>query len=229
MKKIKKFKIKQNSNNEYSNYHYFIPRSEHIKFADARTLDTEIGDLRNQINELEEKTQYLIDKAPLIGFGTGENITLRGCADSNFRKFKIEGNSQQEIIEEVKGKEVTGEYITINDVELEDGRIIVSGNSEQETRSGKNKYNATVNKTVNNVSSIADIQYFTLNGTSSTDGRVSFGLQTLKAGIYTVNLKCISGSYSNSANYLDHILRIWKGDSWNTFGTTINNFLELNI
>ena len=222
MKKIKKFKIKQNSNNEYSNYHYFIPKSEHIKFADARTLDTEIGDLRNQINELEEKTQYLIDKAPLIGFGTGENITLRGCANSNFRKFKIEGNSKQEIIEGVKGKEVTGEYITINDVDLEDGRITVNGNSEQEKRSGKNKYNATINKTVNNVSSIADIQDFILNGTSSADGRASFRLQTLKAGTYTVNLKYINGSFSNSANYPDHILRIWKGDSWDTFGATMN-------
>ena len=90
MKKIKKFKIKQNSNNEYSNYHYFIPKSEHIKFADARTLDTEIGDLRNQINELEEKTQYLIDKAPLIGFGTGENITLNQKHNGN-KKNQTDG------------------------------------------------------------------------------------------------------------------------------------------
>lgn len=97
MKKIKKFKIKQNSNNEYSNYHYFIPKSEHIKFADARTLDTEIGDLRNQINELEEKTQYLIDKAPLIGFEEGESsLSLRGCANDEIRKVGIDGNSFQQ-------------------------------------------------------------------------------------------------------------------------------------
>lgn len=100
MKKIKKFKIKQNSNNEYSSYHYFIPKSEHIKFADARTLDTEIGDLRNQINELEEKTQYLIDKAPLIGFEEGESsLNLRGCANDKIRKVGIYGNSKQEIRE----------------------------------------------------------------------------------------------------------------------------------
>ena len=101
-------------------------------------------------------------------------------------------------------------------------RFGIYGNSKQETRSEKNKYNATINKTVNNVSSIADIQYFILNGTSSADGRASFRLQTLKAGTYTVNLKYINGSFSNSANYPDHILRIWKGDSWDTFGATMN-------
>ena len=118
--------------------------------------------------------------------------------------------------------QASGEYIHVEDSSNCRAKIGIGGNHEQEKRSGKNKYNATINKTVNNVSSIADIQYFILNGTSSTDGRASFRLQTLKAGTYTVNLKYINGSFSNSANYSDHILRIWKGDSWNTFGTTIN-------
>lgn len=150
MKKIKKFKIKQNSNNEYSSYHYFIPKSEHIKFADARTLDTEIGDLRNQINELEEKTQYLIDKAPLIGFEEGESsLNLKGCANDEIRKVGIDGQSEQKSYEGYNELENIAITQTMNGVTFtknNDGTVIANGTATSTSYIAVNNFSFIANQ-----------------------------------------------------------------------------------
>ncbi len=106
-------------------------------------------------------------------------------------------------------------------VEKEWNNFNIYGRTYQKTRN-KSLYNGTCDKTINNVRNIVDLQYATMNGTSNGDGRLSYKLQTLKAGTYTLCCKYISGTFSSSASYAYNIIRVWQGDTWTTFGNQIN-------
>ena len=74
--------------------------------------------------------------------GEGEIISYNNADNcQRYTKVSISGNSAQEVVEEVPGTEVEGESITAQDITLPKGRIGVYGNSKQESRSGKNKFN----------------------------------------------------------------------------------------
>lgn len=205
-----------------------------LKKHDNPETNTEKFDIENYLNGNWDKINGNAKKVntDILNIQAEQETQNTNIEENNSKIIELQ-NEKAKLEKELKEAQedfyqnsirgqASGEYIHVEDSSNCRAKIGIGGNSEQEKRSGKNKYNATINKTVNNVSIIADIQYFILNGTSSADGRASFRLQTLKAGTYTVNLKYINGSFSNSANYPDHILRIWKGDSWNTFGTTID-------
>lgn len=71
--------------------------------------------------------------------GEGEYITYNNNDNyDKYTKIEVNGNSAQEVIEEVLPTIVEGESITAQDITLPKGRIGVYGNSKQETRSGKN-------------------------------------------------------------------------------------------
>lgn len=94
--KIKKLKIKLNKDNEYSDYRYFIPKSNNIKMTDGRDVDEAVQSLKDKIVNLKEQANYLISKAPLVKYAEGTSITITDCAEAPLRKFSIEGNSYQE-------------------------------------------------------------------------------------------------------------------------------------
>lgn len=94
--KIKKLKIKLNKDNEYSDYRYFIPKSNNIKMTDGRDVDEAVQSLKDKIANLKEQANYLIDKAPLVKYAEGTSITITDCAETPLRKFSIEGDSYQE-------------------------------------------------------------------------------------------------------------------------------------
>lgn len=74
--------------------------------------------------------------------GEGEYITYNN--DDNYDKYtkiEVNGNSAQEVIEEVLPTIVEGESVTAQGITLPKGRIGVYGNSKQESRSGKNIFN----------------------------------------------------------------------------------------
>ena len=106
-----------------------------------------------------------------------EFISFNDGSDNNLIITKIEGNSKQKIIEEVKGKEATGEFITVNDIELEDGRITISGNSKQETREGYNIVDISkfTDTTRSGITITRDVEKgcLTLNGTSTSTFAIS--------------------------------------------------------
>ncbi len=97
--KIKKLKIKLNKDNEYSDYRYFIPKSNNIKMTDGRDVDEAVQSLKDKIANLKEQADYLINKAPLVKYAEGASIILTDCAEAPLRKFSIEGNSYQDIKE----------------------------------------------------------------------------------------------------------------------------------
>ena len=94
--KIKKLKIKLNKDNEYSDYRYFIPKSNNIKMTDGRDVDEAVQSLKDKIANLKEQANYLINKAPLVKYAEGTSITITDCAEAPLRKFSIEGDSYQE-------------------------------------------------------------------------------------------------------------------------------------
>lgn len=97
--KIKKLKIKLNKDNEYSDYRYFIPKSNNIKMTDGRDVDEAVQSLKNKIANLKEQANYLIDKAPLVKYAEGSSIIATGCAEIPLKKTVIEGDSYQRIRE----------------------------------------------------------------------------------------------------------------------------------
>lgn len=94
--KIKKLKIKLNKDNEYSDYRYFMPKSNNIKMTDGRDVDEAVQSLKDKIANLKEQANYLINKAPLVKYAEGASIILTDCAEAPLRKLTIEGNSKQE-------------------------------------------------------------------------------------------------------------------------------------
>ena len=71
--------------------------------------------------------------------GEGEYITYNNNDNyDKYTKIEVNGNSAQEVIEEVLPTIVEGESVTAQDITLPKGRIGVYGNSKQESRSGKN-------------------------------------------------------------------------------------------
>lgn len=98
--KIKKLKIKLNKDNEYSDYRYFIPKSNNIKMTDGRDVDEAVQSLKDKIANLKEQANYLINKAPLVKYAEGSNIAAAGCANEPLRKFTLEGDSYQKIRQE---------------------------------------------------------------------------------------------------------------------------------
>ena len=74
--------------------------------------------------------------------GEGEYITYNNNDNyDKYTKIEVNGNSAQEVIEEVLPTIVEGESVTAQGITLPKGRIGVYGNSKQESRSGKNIFN----------------------------------------------------------------------------------------
>lgn len=64
--------------------------------------------------------------------GKGTNITLKDTAKYPFQKFDIFGKTEQKRVEGIEGKRITAEYITANDIQSENGRITIEGNTYQD-------------------------------------------------------------------------------------------------
>lgn len=112
--KIKKLKIKLNKDNEYSDYRYFIPKSNNIKMTDGRDVDEAVQSLKDKIANLKEQANYLIDKAPLVKYAEGTSITITDCAEAPLRKFSIEGDSYQETREGYNKAKYTSDSTNVN-------------------------------------------------------------------------------------------------------------------
>lgn len=94
--KIKKLKIKLNKDNEYSDYRYFIPKSNNIKMTDGRDADEAVQSLKDKIANLKEQANYLINKAPLVKYVEGSSITTADSAEAQLRKITVVGDTYQE-------------------------------------------------------------------------------------------------------------------------------------
>lgn len=112
--KIKKLKIKLNKDNEYSDYRYFMPKSNNIKMTDGRDVDEAVQSLKDKIANLKEQANYLIDKAPLVKYAEGTSITITDCAEAPLRKFSIEGDSYQETREGYNKAKYTSDSTNVN-------------------------------------------------------------------------------------------------------------------
>lgn len=103
------------------------------------------------------------------------------------------------------------------------GQYYVDGISTQNTRSGKNLYNATLEEiTVNGLTRYADLQQLYLNGTPSVENRYMFGGTTFPSGTYTLCLELKSGTMSDIVFYL------YKNETWSSIASfrlnSSNNF-----
>lgn len=134
--KIKKLKIKLNKDNEYSDYRYFIPKSNNIKMTDGRDVDEAVQSLKDKIANLKEQANYLINKAPLVKYAEGSSITATECADAPLKKFTIEGDSYQEgrsgknlLRVTALTTEVDGVVFTVNP----DGTVLINGTNTGNT------------------------------------------------------------------------------------------------
>lgn len=130
--KIKKLKIKLNKDNEYSDYRYFIPKSNNIKMIDGRDVDEAVQSLKDKITNLKAQANYLIDKAPLVKYAEGTSITITDCAEAPLRKFSIEGDSYQETREGYNKLKLEDKTISVGGVEavILDGKITINGTPE---------------------------------------------------------------------------------------------------
>lgn len=189
------------------------------------------------IEELEQKTIKALQEVETPTPISGTNIDITDSAEAETTKIKINGNSEQNIIKEVEGTTVTGENITANNIELEDGRIAVSGNSKQETREGYNllavdnehcSYNTSTTTIIylndgwvemkNNTS---EVQY--VNYTAPTKNIVSGKSYTLKVEFADSN-KCNVFLQNANEDYSKVI-----GNSGNITNTSISDYIKVLI
>ena len=134
--KIKKLKIKLNKDNEYSDYRYFIPKSNNIKMTDGRDVDEAVQSLKDKIANLKGQANYLISKAPLVKYAEGTSITITDCAEAPLRKISIEGDSYQETREGYNLLPIETINTTINDVTVTnngDGSLTLNGTAKAYT------------------------------------------------------------------------------------------------
>lgn len=170
--KIKKLKIKLNKDNEYSDYRYFIPKSNNIKMTDGRDVDEAVQSLKDKIANLKEQANYLINKAPLVKYAEGASIVLTNCANDRIRKFTIEGDSWQETRSgknEFNSKaipEMSGTTYGVESKIDDDGIITLSNNTNS---SGYLSTRKTLKELCPKLK-VGDIAYLYLETTHKTQG-----------------------------------------------------------
>ena len=117
--------------------------------------------------------------------GEGEYITYNNNDNyDRYTKIEVNGNSAQEVIEEVLPTIVEGESITAQDITLPKGRIGVYGNSKQESRSGKNLLPYPYDSIANTIIQDLGDGRLILNGSIDTNISRTIKIFELKAGNY---------------------------------------------
>ena len=148
--------------------------------------------------------------------------------------FWCKVNEDYQLVKDRKDKKASGEYIHVEDSSNCRGKIVISGNSEQETRSGKNKIEITkTTTTVNGCTHTIKNGTDTLSGTSSTNwANLIIYSFTGDGKTYT-----LSGSPTTSKNIFisahDNVqkkdLATSKNGSTGTFVATSGNSIDIII
>ena len=169
--------------------------------------DTEIENLKSENTELKAENERLrkdIDNNIPTTNGNGENITLEDTTDSRFTKFRIGGNSKQEIR---SGK---------NKLKVADGTITVSGITAT-VKDGEITLNGTAT---------ADL-WITfapeLKSGTATDTSGNPLFEVPSAGKYTISAKEISGTKSVPSQRFCNITAL-KNSGQFSFNLGLNNY-----
>ena len=165
--------------------------------------------------------------------GEGEYITYNN--DDNYdryTKIEVNGNSAQEVIEEVLPTIVEGESITAQDITLPKGRIGVYGNSKQESRSGKNIANINGSEVYKPSNTTIKIEEDKINVTSNNNAAtsyVSIPLDVEPNTDYTFSgiAKVISNTITESTNSFIRIRSNYNSGDW--IDTTLVNISKNTI
>lgn len=120
--------------------------AEKEKLAELENYDD--SELVEQIEALEtelEETQTKLDRTraslPKVS-GEGENLTLNGTAEDDFRKFVVKGNTKQDSYTGKNLVPFTNQDFTLNNVHyyVKNGSLILDGTSTSETSSLNSKF-----------------------------------------------------------------------------------------
>lgn len=171
----------------------------------------------NELSAVQALAQDALDKAKQ---NESDVVTLKSDV-SELKQTDEEITASVDSIENtlVPTQDISGSDIMVAD--STDASLVkfkIEGKSTQETRSGKNKMNASLSQTVyKGVTLRADLGKLYLNGTATAEDRYLFGSTTLLPGTYTICLQMISGD-SPAMGYYPYV-----GTSWTHLGGVMLN------
>lgn len=201
----------------------FVDNTETIKKLQKRTeiiVDKNSGNITNLTNNFTSiqdnlnNNYYTIEQSNQLiqNAETGVTNTFSEAGGNNiFRNTGLWFESEENLVKEDEFE--NNQIIIQNGLEKPIEELKIKGKSEQETRSGKNLYNASIeNMTTNGLTKYANLQELYLNGTATIENRYMFGGTKLSPGTYTLNLELKSGTMSDVPFYL------YTNTTWNNVG-----------
>ena len=140
-------------------------------------------------------------------YETNGNVVLQPTY-SNIHKedngeyyLDIETNLQNEVIKHIESEEGTNVDLTystkLTDVDATKQHEFTKmyGETQQDSTTGKNKYNATKSSnTTYNITNSATTSTISINGTANASNRIVWGSTTLKAGTYTFSMERVNAN-----------------------------------
>ncbi len=200
-----------------------------LKKHDNPETNTEKFDIENYLNGNWDKVDENVGKT------NTEISNVKAKNTEQDSKIVILQNEKEELENELKEVkednyqnsirgQASGEYIHVEDSSNCRGKIGLSGNSEQETRSGKNLLNIYSEKKVGDkivsngiTATIAENGKIILNGEATTNAFI----------VVHKNIKLSAGTYTESANNIDAIGSINFSESYMTIRLMKNNGIDI--
>ena len=156
----------------------------------AESVDQQIGSIKSFNNDT---SQFIEQVTPLMNTLSEQVIDMHQLADTMFTELEQVKEENKQLREDLNGLpkgQASGEYIHVEDSSNCRAKIGISGNSEQETRSGKNllNFNGFATKEISGVTITNNNDgSITLNGTATATISIRLSNQmnkTLTAGNY---------------------------------------------